>query len=72
GPFVTVGLDEDDLYLRSTADLDVREVADAARDRAPDAGITAAGVREGRIEFLSGEREAVVEAVIRAAVERVA
>jgi RecJ-like exonuclease len=72
GPFVTVGLDEDDLYLRSTADLDVRAVAEAAREQAPDAGITAAGVREGRIEFLSGEREAVVEAVIRAAVERVA
>ncbi|MFB6281864.1 MAG: OB-fold nucleic acid binding domain-containing protein, partial [Haloferacaceae archaeon] len=72
GPFVTVGLDTDELYIRSTADLDVRAVADAARERAPDAGITAAGIREGRIEFLSGRREAVVEAVIRAAVERVA
>ncbi|MFB6081020.1 MAG: DHH family phosphoesterase [Haloferacaceae archaeon] len=70
-PFVTVGLDEDDLYLRSTVDLDVRAVAEVARDRAPEAGITAAGVREGRIEFLAGEREAVVEAVIDAAVDRV-
>ncbi|MFB6156551.1 MAG: OB-fold nucleic acid binding domain-containing protein [Haloferacaceae archaeon] len=69
GAFVTVALDEDDLYLRSTADLGVRETAEQASEYAPDAGIGAAGVREGRIEFLSGEREAVVEAVIRAVVE---
>jgi RecJ-like exonuclease len=72
GVFVTVGLGTDELYVRSTADVDVRAAAERAADRAPDAGITAAGVREGRIEFLSGEREAVVESVIRAVVEQLA
>jgi RecJ-like exonuclease len=66
GPFVTLGLAMDELYLRSTSPLDVRAVADAAAEVAPDAGITAVGVREGRIEFLSGAREDVKEAVIDA------
>jgi RecJ-like exonuclease len=60
----------DELYLRSTADLDVRSVADAAAETAPEAGITAVGVREGRIEFLSGAREQVKDAVVAAVAEQ--
>jgi RecJ-like exonuclease len=70
GPFVTLGLAMDELYLRSTADLDVRSVADAASETAPEAGITAVGVREGRIEFLSGAREQVKDAVVAAVAEQ--
>ena len=68
--FVTVGLGMDELYLRSTEDVDVRAVAAAAREQVPNAGITAKGVREGRIEFLSGVRDDVTEAVVDAVVEQ--
>ena len=64
--FVTVGVGMDELYLRSTAPLNVRAVADLTREAVPDAGVTAAGIREGRIEFLSGARDDVVDAVIEA------
>ncbi|QCJ46627.1 DHH family phosphoesterase [Haloprofundus sp. MHR1] len=70
--FVTVGVAMDELYLRSTADVDLRAVAEAARERAPEAGITAVGIREGRIEFLSGRREQVKEAVVEAVAEQLA
>ena len=66
--FVTVGVGMDELYLRSTGDLDIRTVAEAAAEAAPEADVTARGIREGRIEFLSGRREAAQEAVIDAAV----
>jgi len=67
-----VGVGTDDCYLRTAGTLDVRGVAGDAAERVADAGITAAGVRDGRIEFLSGRRDAVVDAVVAAAVERLA
>ncbi|WP_224268811.1 DHH family phosphoesterase [Haloprofundus salinisoli] len=70
--FVTIGVAMDELYLRSTADVDLRAVAEAAREHAPEAGITAVGIREGRIEFLSGRREQVKEAVVEAVAEQLA
>ncbi|MFB6108683.1 MAG: DHH family phosphoesterase [Haloplanus sp.] len=66
---LTVGVATDELYLRSDAGLDVREVAADAAERVPDGGVTAASVRDGCIEFLSGRRDAVVDAVVDAAVE---
>ncbi|WP_224449490.1 DHH family phosphoesterase [Haloprofundus salilacus] len=68
--FVTIGVAMDELYLRSTVDVDLRAVAEAARERAPEAGITAVGIRDGRIEFLSGRREQVKEAVVEAIAEQ--
>jgi len=70
GDFATVGIGTDELHLRTTADLSVREVAAAAAEHAPEADVTAAGVRDGRIEFLSGEREAVETAVVEAVADR--
>jgi RecJ-like exonuclease len=67
-----VGVGTDECYLRSAADLDVRGVAGDAAEQVGDAGITAASVRDGRIEFLSGRRDAAVDAVVAAAVERLA
>jgi len=61
-----VGLGTDEAYVRTDADLDVREVVAAATDDAPKAGLDASGAREGRIEFLSGERAAVRDAVLTA------
>ncbi|MFD1633784.1 DHH family phosphoesterase [Haloplanus ruber] len=65
-----VGVGTDELYLRSDADLDLRGVAGDAADREADAGIAAASVRDGRLEFLSGRRDAAVDAVVDAAVDR--
>ncbi|WP_435068336.1 DHH family phosphoesterase [Haloplanus sp. C73] len=67
-----VGIGTDDLYVRTAADLDVRGVAGDAAEAVDDAGITAASIRDGRIEFLSGRRDAAVDAVIDAAVDRLA
>jgi RecJ-like exonuclease len=69
GPFATVALGMDELYVRTTPTVDVREIADLAREYAENAGITALGVREGRIEFLSGRRDAVEDAVVAAIAE---
>ncbi|OYR73099.1 DHH family phosphoesterase [Halorubrum ezzemoulense] len=68
-PFATVGVGTDELYVRTTADLSVRDVADRAAELAPGADIATAGVREGKIEFLSGERDAVEDAVVAAVSE---
>jgi|APHM01.1.fsa_nt_gi Archaea-specific RecJ-like exonuclease, contains DnaJ-type Zn finger domain len=68
--FLTVGVGTDELYLRSTGDLDVRAVAETAAEHAPEADVTARGIREGRIEFLAGRREAVQDAVLAAAVDQ--
>ncbi|WP_138006806.1 DHH family phosphoesterase [Halalkalirubrum salinum] len=66
GSFVTVGLGTDELFIRSTHPIDVRQVAAAAAEAVPDADVTAVGVREGRIEFLAGRRDAVTDAVLDA------
>ncbi|SFR31099.1 DHH family phosphoesterase [Halorubrum sodomense] len=68
-PFATVGVGTDELYVRTTADVSVRDVAARAAELAPTADIDTAGVREGKIEFLSGERDAVEDAVVAAVAE---
>ena len=65
-PFVTIGLGLDELFVRSTEPIDLRAIAADAAEAVPTADVTAVGVREGRIEFLSGEREAVADAVVDA------
>jgi RecJ-like exonuclease len=70
GDFVTVGIGTDELWVRSTFPLDVREAAAAAAERAPDADVDTASVREGKLEFLAGMREATTDAVIAAVVEQ--
>ncbi|WP_424015738.1 DHH family phosphoesterase [Halorubrum xinjiangense] len=67
--FATVGVGTDELYVRTTADVSVRDVAERAAELAPNADVTTAGVREGKIEFLSGERDAVEDAVVAAVAE---
>jgi len=67
---LTLALERDELHVRSTADVDVRAAARVAREAVPDAGVEARG-HGGRIGFLAGEREQVVDAVTRAVVEQV-
>jgi RecJ-like exonuclease len=70
--FVTIGIAKDELFLRATEPLDLRAIADEVGDEADHAGVAARGAREGKIEFLSGERDAVLKAVIKSVADRVA
>ena len=65
---VTIGIAMDELWVRAETDVDLREVAREAAANAANAGVSAAGLREGRIEFLSGAREEVEIAVVGAVV----
>ncbi|UTF55248.1 DHH family phosphoesterase [Natronosalvus rutilus] len=69
---ITLGVGEDELYVRSDDDVDVRELGSTLETTVPDAGITVVGGRDGYIEFLSGEREAVREAALEALGETLA
>ncbi|MFC7079758.1 DHH family phosphoesterase [Halorussus caseinilyticus] len=63
---VTLGVDEDEIHVRSDGRVNAREVAAAASDEAENAGISAKGTRDGAIEFLSGERDEALDAVVAA------
>ncbi|WP_336023129.1 OB-fold nucleic acid binding domain-containing protein [Halobellus salinisoli] len=67
---VTVVYSTDELFVRSDADVDVRAAAADAREAVPEGGITAVGIRQNRVEFLSGAREDVVDAVTEAVVDQ--
>jgi RecJ-like exonuclease len=62
GAAVTIGAGEDELLVRSTRPVDVHEIAVAADD----AGIEAVGGADGHLEYLPGDRDAAIEAVVGA------
>jgi RecJ-like exonuclease len=64
GSHVTVVVDEAELRVRSTEPVDVREVGARIAERVPDAGVRARGSHDGRVEFLTGGREAVITAAV--------
>jgi RecJ-like exonuclease len=66
---LVIVLGDDDLYVRSDEDVDVREIAASVAEDVPDGGVSASDVREGRIEYLTGRRNAVREAVLSAATD---
>ena len=68
GRTVTVVYSTDELFVRAPDAVDVRAAAAAAGEAVPEAGVTASGIRQNRIECLSGAREAVVDAVADAVV----
>ncbi|WP_246982999.1 DHH family phosphoesterase [Halorientalis marina] len=65
-----LGLESDELILRSHDPLDVHAIAEAAGEAVPEAGLAAKSARDGRLEFLSGERDAVLEAVVETVADR--
>ncbi|MFW5939761.1 MAG: DHH family phosphoesterase [Halolamina sp.] len=67
---VTIGIAMDELWVRADTELDLRAACREAASAASGAGLSAAGLREGRIEFLAGAREAVEDAVVGAVVEQ--
>ena len=64
GTAVTIGVGRDELQVRTSEDVDLRAVVDRVADAVPQGGVSARGTREGVVEFLAGERDAVVDAVI--------
>ncbi|MXV62131.1 S1 RNA-binding domain-containing protein [Natronorubrum sp. JWXQ-INN-674] len=66
GPFVTLGVGDDELHVRTTESLNVRDLGDAIADAAPNAGVSVVGGQDGHVEFLPGERDAVLEAALEA------
>ncbi|WP_435318698.1 DHH family phosphoesterase [Haloarchaeobius sp. TZWSO28] len=65
-PLVTLALGDDELYLRSTEYVDVREVADEVAEAVSDAGLSVVGGRDGHLEYLAGERDDVLNATVSA------
>ena len=67
---VTLGVDEDEIHVRSGGRVNAREIAEAARENAPNAGISAKGTRDGTVEFLVDEKDAALDAVVEAITEQ--
>lgn len=64
GTLVTLGIDEDEIHVRSDEPIDLRAVAEQAGEAVPDAGLFAKGTTEGSLKFLRGERDDVTDAVV--------
>jgi len=65
-----VGVADDTLYVRAGEPVDVHDIADAVAERAPEAGVRTRSAREQSIRFLSGERDAVIDATLAVVGER--
>jgi RecJ-like exonuclease len=63
---VTLGLGEDELHIRSTGPLDVRDLGTEVDEEVPEGGVSVVGGRDGHLEFLRGEREDVLNAAVAA------
>ncbi|WP_440770227.1 OB-fold nucleic acid binding domain-containing protein [Natronorubrum sp. DTA28] len=71
-PFVTLGVGDDELHVRATESLNVRDLGNAIADAAPNAGVSVVGGQDGHVEFLPGERDAVRDAALEALGESLA
>jgi RecJ-like exonuclease len=67
---VVIGVGTDELHLRTDGTLDLEALVAALQLEAPDAGVTDPRTHEPKVEFLAGEREAVLDAVVDAVAER--
>ena len=65
GMDATIGVGRDELVVRAGDDVDLRAVADRVAEAVPEGGVSARGTREGVVEFLAGERDAIVDAVLK-------
>ncbi|QCS42225.1 DHH family phosphoesterase [Natrinema versiforme] len=71
-PFVTLGVGDDELHVRATDPVNVRDIGDAIAEAVPNGGVSVVGGRDGHVEFLPGERDAVREAALEALGETLA
>jgi len=67
-----IGVGTDELHARADAELDVEAIVAELETAVPDAGVSNPGAREPKIEFLAGERDAVIEAVVESVAGSVA
>jgi RecJ-like exonuclease len=67
---VVIGVGTDELHVRTDGRLDLEALVAALQLEAPDAGVTDPRAREPKVEFLAGERAAVLDAVVDAVAER--
>jgi RecJ-like exonuclease len=70
GTFVTLGVGENEITIRSTASIDIDEIAQNVEENVTNAGI-AAYDGHNRIEFVIGKRDRVVENVVDAIAETI-
>ncbi|NKE34760.1 S1 RNA-binding domain-containing protein [Natronococcus sp. JC468] len=68
----TLGVGDDELHVRTTERVDVRDLGSAIAERVPNGGVHVVGGRDGHVEFLPGERDAVQEAALEALGETLA
>ncbi len=61
-----VGLDRDECLVRTAVDVDIDDLVAAAREHAPGAALDTHSARDGRVEFLAGERDAARKALLDA------
>ncbi|WP_222918851.1 OB-fold nucleic acid binding domain-containing protein [Natrinema sp. SYSU A 869] len=71
-PYVTLGVGDDELHVRATEPVNVRDLGDAIADAVPNGGVSVVGGQDGHVEFLPGERDAVREAALEALGETLA
>lgn len=62
GPAVCIGVDEDELHVRATMDVDVGAVGEAVGEAVP--SVDTVGGPDGFLTFLPGDRDAVLEKAI--------
>ncbi|WP_372479048.1 OB-fold nucleic acid binding domain-containing protein [Halomicrobium sp. HM KBTZ05] len=65
-----VGVADDTLFVRADETVDVHDLADAIDEAAPEAAVRTRSAREQSIRFLSGERDAVIDATLAVVGER--
>ena len=61
-----VGVGTDELHVRTDGDIDLDSVVTELETAVPGAGVSNPGSRDPKLEFLAGEREAVIEAAVEA------
>lgn len=61
-----IGAAQDELVVHNTDLVDMRSVGRAVADAIPDGGVETRGGRDGSIVFLSGVRDAVIDAAVEA------
>jgi len=64
-----VGVAEDEAFIRTDSAVDMRGVVEVAREHAPESALSMRSAREGRVEFLIGERESARDALLEALAE---
>ncbi|MBZ6496075.1 DHH family phosphoesterase [Natrinema longum] len=71
-PYVTLGVGDDELHVRATEPVNVRDLGDAIAEAVPNGGVSVVGGQDGHVEFLPGKRDAVREAALEALGETLA